>query len=186
MARAAKDLGVPAAIIGRMVVTPPNEMVWLTPQDLLSMGTTMVGKPTQTVSPSATATADPASLPRQTQRGDPMQLQPEAKSTKTPTWREYLDLTLKRSADQNNGTPRYTRGCQPELKTCYDAIMVVTNDGKVTAVKVVKDMNDKIISREICSFNDSGDIRKCFDWDDGSTHRDMKDSKGNWYKVADE
>jgi hypothetical protein len=64
--------------------------------------------------------------------------------------------------------------------------MVVTNDGKVTAVKVVKDMNDKIISREICSFNDSGDIRKCFDWDDGSTHRDMKDSKGNWYKVADE
>ena len=29
MARAAKDLGVPAAIIGRMVVTSPNEMVWL-------------------------------------------------------------------------------------------------------------------------------------------------------------
>jgi hypothetical protein len=45
MARAANELGVPAAIVGRMVVTPPNEMVWLTPQDLQSMGTTMVGKP---------------------------------------------------------------------------------------------------------------------------------------------
>jgi hypothetical protein len=186
MARAAKDLGVPAAIIGRMVVTPPNEMVWLTPQDLLSMGTTMVGKPTQTVSPSATATADPASLPKQTEPGNPMQLQPEAKGTKTPTWSEYLDLAIKRSAAQNNGTPKYARGCQPELKTCYDAIMVVSNDGKLTWVKVIRDMNDKIISREICSFHDSLDIRRCFVWDDGSTRRDMKDSKGDWYKVADE
>jgi hypothetical protein len=186
MARAAKDLGVPAAIIGRMVVTPPNEMVWLTPQDLLSMGTTMVGKPTQTVSPSATAAADPASLPRQTQPGNPMQLQPDAKSTKTPTWNEFVDLAVKRSAAQNNGTPRHARGCQPEIKECYDAIMVVNSDGKMTAVKVTKDMNDKVISREICSFNDSFDIRKCFSWDDASTRRDMKDSKGNWYKVADE
>ncbi len=186
MARAAKDLGVPAAIIGRMVVTPPNEMVWLTPQDLLSMGTTMVGKPTQTVSPSATAAADPGSLPKQTQPGNPMQLQPEAKSTKTPTWSEFLDGVIKRSAAQNNGTPRYSRGCQPEIKTCYDAIMVVGADGKMASVKVTKDMNDKIISREICSFNDSVDIRKCFNWDDGSTRRDMKDTKGNWYKVADE
>jgi hypothetical protein len=186
MARAARDLGVPAAIIGRMVVTPPNEMVWLTPQDLLSMGTTMVGKPTQTISPSATATADPASLPKQTEPGNPMQLQPEAKSTKTPTWSEFLDLAIKRSAAQNNGTPKYARGCQPEIRTCYDAIMVVGNDGKMTWVKVIKDMNDKIISREICSFNDSVDIRRCFNWDDGSTRRDMKDSKGDWYKVADE
>ncbi len=186
MARAAKDLGVPAAIIGRMVVTPPNEMVWLTPQDLLSMGTTMVGKPTQTVSPSATATADPASLPKQTEPGSPMQLQPETKSKKTPTWNEFVDTAVKRSAAQNNGTPRHARGCQPEIKECYDAIMVVNNHGKMTAVKVTKDMNDKIISREICSFNDSADIRKCFNWDDASTHRDMKDSKGNWYKVADE
>jgi hypothetical protein len=186
MARAAKDLGVPAAIIGRMVVTPPNEMVWLTPQDLLSMGTTMVGKPTQTVSPSATATADPASVPKQTQPGSPMQLRSEAKSTKTPTWNELVDSAVKRSAAQNHGTPRHTRGCQPEIKECYDAIMFVNNDGKATAVKVIKDMNDKIISREICSFNDSFDIRKCFNWDDTSTRRDMKDSKGNWYKVADD
>jgi hypothetical protein len=64
--------------------------------------------------------------------------------------------------------------------------MVVANDGKMTAVKVIKDMNDKITSREVCSFNDTGDIRKCTDWDSGSTHRDMKDTKGEWYKVADE
>jgi hypothetical protein len=186
MARAAKDLGVPAAIIGRMVVTPPNEMVWLTPQDLLSMGTTMVGKPTQTVSPSATAAADPASLPKQTQPGNPMQLQPGTKSAAPPSWSDFLDNVIKRSAAQNNGKPNYTRGCQPEFKTCYDAITVVANDGKLNTVKVTKDMNDKILRREICSFNDTVDIRKCFNWDDGTAHRDMKDSNGSWYKVADE
>lgn len=45
MARVAKELGVPSSIIGRMVVTPPSDMVWLSPQDLQSMGTTMVGQP---------------------------------------------------------------------------------------------------------------------------------------------
>jgi hypothetical protein len=43
MARIAKELGVPPAIIGRMVVTPPAQMVWLSPADLQSMGTTMAG-----------------------------------------------------------------------------------------------------------------------------------------------
>jgi hypothetical protein len=187
MARAAKELGVPAAIIGRMVVTPPNEMVWLTPQDLQSMGTTMVGKPSQTpISPTATATADPSIVPKQTQPGDPMQLQPGTKSAASPSWSDFLDNVIKRSAAQNNGKPDYTRGCQPEFKTCYDAITVVANDGKLTTVKVTKDMNDKILRREICSFNDTVDIRKCFNWDDGTAHRDMKDSNGNWYKVADE
>lgn len=186
MARAAKDLGVPPAIIGRMVVTPPNEMVWLTPQDLLSMGTSMIGKPSQTVSPSATATVDPASLPRQTRPGDPIQLQSEPKSTKNPSWNDFVDKAIKRSADQNNGKPLHTRGCQPELKECYDAVMAVNNDGKMTAVKVTKDLNDKVISREICTFNDTSDIRRCFNWDDGSVHRDMKDTKGNWHKVANE
>ena len=187
MARAAKDLGVPAAIIGRMVVTPPNEMVWLTPQDLQSMGTTMIGKPAQTpISPTATATVEPSIVPKQTQPGEPTQLQPQTKSAAQPSWAEFLDKVIKRSADQNNGKPYYTRSCQPEFKTCYDAVTVVASDGKLSMVKVTKDMNDKIIRREICSFNNSVDIRTCYDWDEGTAHRDMKDSSGNWYKIADE
>jgi hypothetical protein len=47
MAKIAKELGVPPAIIGRMVVTAPSDMVWLSPADLQSMGTSMVGKPSQ-------------------------------------------------------------------------------------------------------------------------------------------
>jgi hypothetical protein len=52
MARAAKELGVPVAILGKMVITPPDQILWLSPDDLRSMGTTMVGKPNQTQSSS--------------------------------------------------------------------------------------------------------------------------------------
>jgi hypothetical protein len=47
MARIVKNLGVPAPIIGKMVVTPAEQIVWLTPDDLRSMGATMTGKPAQ-------------------------------------------------------------------------------------------------------------------------------------------
>jgi hypothetical protein len=50
MARAAKELGASVAVLGKMVITPPDKIVWLSPDDLRSMGTIMVGKPDQTQS----------------------------------------------------------------------------------------------------------------------------------------
>jgi hypothetical protein len=47
MARVAKDLGVSTSIIGKMVITPPDEIIWLTANDLRSMGATLTGKPVQ-------------------------------------------------------------------------------------------------------------------------------------------
>lgn len=38
MARVAKELGTPSSVIGQMVVTPPTQMVWLTPQRLARDG----------------------------------------------------------------------------------------------------------------------------------------------------
>ena len=43
MAKLVKSLGVPPGIIGQMVVTPPDEMVWLSAVDLQSMGVQMTG-----------------------------------------------------------------------------------------------------------------------------------------------
>ncbi|MET4207726.1 hypothetical protein [Bradyrhizobium sp. LA2.1] len=180
MARVAKELGVPAAIIGRMVVTPPSEMVWLSPSELQSMGVTMVGKPSQLAAPPQ------AKNIQQLPSGDPTSITPNAKASKPPTWNELVDAVTAMSASQNNGRPRYFRSCQPELKVCNTGIAYRDNKGTDMALKVVKDMKEAILSREICSFNVQGDIRVCFDWDKVSTHRDMKDNKGDWYKVADE
>jgi hypothetical protein len=180
MARIAKELGVPAAIIGRMVVTPPNEMVWLSPADLLSMGTTMVGKPSQV--PPSSAGASIQQLPAD----PPIDLSPKAKASAPPTWDEIVDKAIAASAKQNDGKAKFFRVCQPENKTCNTGVSLRTSDGTDMIVKVTKDAKDKIVIRETCTFNVAGDIRVCLDWDRNITHRDMQNAKGDWYKVSDD
>lgn len=181
MAKIAKDFGVPAEIIGRMVVTAPKDMVWLTPQELQSMGTTMVGKPNQ-------IPAAATNLPSQTNRAAiaPNQVEQQAKASAPPSWKQVIMMAIENSAAQNRGKPITARSCQPEMKTCVDGVYYKDKTGVTTLVKVTKDIDDKIIRREVCTFNSSSDIRKCFNWDTGATHRDMKNVSGNWIQVADE
>lgn len=186
MARIAKDLGVPSAIIGRMVVTPPSEVVWLSPQDLQSMGVTMVGKPLQTKLPSVSGSSLVQQIP-----GEPTSLAPQSSpQAKAPTtglsWNEFAEKAIALSAKQNNGKPAVTRFCQPELKICTIGVSFVFNDGKSGFLKTVEDMNGKIVRRESCKLNEFKDVRTCLNWDTGVTHRDMQDAKGDWSKVADE
>ncbi|WP_375780232.1 hypothetical protein ACE103_16165 [Bradyrhizobium sp. ma5] len=187
MAKIAKELGVPPSIIGRMVVTPPSEMVWLSPQDLQSMGATMMGKPDQSVA--AAQPIEPGQvahqLPEQTRPGEPMDLLERKQSSKSLTWENLVDVAVRLSAQQNGGQAKSFRNCQPEMKICNSAVAFVY-DGTNSMIRVTRDINDQIIEREFCTFNTSADIRSCFDWDTKRTHRDMKDARGNWTKVADE
>ncbi|GLR91291.1 hypothetical protein GCM10007857_80080 [Bradyrhizobium iriomotense] len=180
MARMAKELGVPAAIIGRMVVTPPSDMVWLSPSDLQSMGVSLVRKPSQV----AQTDQPPA---QQTETTDPVDITPSAKATATPpTWNEFVNAAIDLSAKQNNGKPRTLRGCQPELKLCFNVVTYLDKNGVETGVKVIKDMNDKIVMKEVCTFNATKDIRRCLNWDTLAVRRDMQDTSGNWTKIADD
>lgn len=182
MARIVKELGVPAGIIGKMVVTRPQDIVWLTPDDLRTMGTTMTGKPAQ-------------APPDEQASSRPLQLGPSASATavapqtpapKTRTWKELVNDAMALSSQQNGGKPNFGRSCQPEMKVCTTALFFKAKDGKDMMVKVTEDMTGKDIEHEVCSFNDFRDVRNCVDWESGSTHRDMKDNKGNWQKIADQ
>jgi hypothetical protein len=54
IAREAAEFGVPPAIIGKLVQTPPERTTWLTPADLASMGVTMLDdRPAATYTPPA-------------------------------------------------------------------------------------------------------------------------------------
>ena len=117
---------------------------------------------------------------------DPTDIKPTTKASKSTSWSEFVDIVAATSAKQHGGKPDYFRVCQPELKVCNTRISYRDTDGKDMAIKVVKDMNDVIVTREVCSFNATSDIRVCFDWDRNTTHRDMKNAQGEWYKVADE
>ena len=172
---------MPPAIIGRMVVTPPAEMVWLSPSDLQSMGTSMVGKPAQ-----ISLGGNPAATP-QVEPGQPVQIAPQAKASKeVPTWGDIFQKAVKRSSDQNGGKPQFARFCQPEQKVCIIGLSYTQSDGKDGFLKTVEDMDGKIITREVCSFNDFKDVRSCYNWDTGAAHRDMKNATGDWIKIADE
>ncbi len=178
MARIVKELGVPEGIIGKMVVTRPDDIVWLDPDDLRSMGTSMTGKPAQVASDQSVASQPP------------MQLAPSAKAVVPQpgpkTWSDVVNAAFAISQKQNGGKPQTGRQCQPQLKICTTAIFFKGEDGKDIMVMVTEDMNGKHLQHEICSFNDFYDVRTCVDWEDHSTRRDMKNAKGDWEKVADE
>jgi hypothetical protein len=189
MARIAKELGVPAAIIGRMVVTAPDDMVWLTPQDLQSMGTTMVGKPNQTLAarsfPPDQALQQTPDPPFSSMRSKSSERPSSDDDKPPPTWGELLEKAIQLSKKQNRGTPDFNRVCQPELKTCTNGLGFTANDGTNMIMKVTENLDGQIIRREICSFNPHHDIRSCVDWDKGTTHRDMKKAKGDWEQVSE-
>lgn len=187
MAKIAKELGVPSAIIGRMVVTSPQDMVWLSPQELQSMGVTMMGRPDQSSPPVASLQQTPPNAPMSlSPSGSGVTAARTSKADSAPTWAEIVNKAMERSSSQNNGKPLFHRSCQPELKVCNIGLSYVDNQGKVAFLKTVEDMNGKIIVREACTLNEFNDVRICVDWDTGISHRDMKDSSGTWSKVADQ
>lgn len=186
MARALKDLGVPAPILGKMVVTTPDTMVWLTPDDLRSMGTTMTGKPAQV--PSQQSGPEP-----------PIQLDPNARATAPNqggqtkptrgrlgnTWDEIVNGAIALSKRQNGGQLEANRGCQPEMKLCSMAIFFKANDGATMMIRKAEDVSGRTLKRDICEFNEFGDIRTCIDFDTGETSKEMKNEKKEWVKVGD-
>lgn len=178
MARIVKELGVPAGIIGKMVVTPPHQVVWLSPDDLRSMGTKMQGKPEQVPTD-------------QQQAGLPTQLAPSVRAATAPAaapkkWDVFVRDAFEISAQQNGGRARTGRTCQPEMKVCITAVFFKGKDGTEVMAKSTENLAGKAIKNEVCTFNDFQDVRTCLNWEDNSIHRDMKNSQGEWIKVGDE
>jgi hypothetical protein len=122
--------------------------------------------------------------PKQTQTGRPNAVAAADQKRAPLPWSRAPDKVIKLILlRKNSGKPEslHTRSCQPEFKTCYDAITVVASDGKLGMVKVTKDMNDKIPSvgkfaRLMILVRYSN---VCYDWDDGRLRiSDMKDAIG--------
>jgi hypothetical protein len=182
MAGFAKELGVPSAITGRMVKTPAKQIVWLTSQDLHSMGVRTGAEPMQTRQVATDGSSvqqisgvELASLPA---------LTPQARSA--PSWNEFIDKVAKLSAEQNDGNAALSRLCQPELNNCVLGLAYLLKDGRQGLAVVIQDVKGKIMRRELCEFNNSNDVRNCVDWDSGAKHRDVKTTNGDWVQIAGE
>jgi hypothetical protein len=190
MAKVTKELGVPPAIIGKMVVTPPTQMVWLSVDELRSMGTSMIGKPSQVPPDSSVQTQLPPGPDTAPKAQLPRSILPETSGTSTAAtrsgWNEFTNRAVEISRSQNSGKPRFVRTCQPEFNTCTTGVWFKNKSGREVLVKVAKSGSGELKRREVCVFNEFQDVRTCLDWDTGEKHRDMKNSSGKWYKVANE
>jgi hypothetical protein len=178
MARIVRELGVPPPIVGKMVVTPPDQVVWLGPNDLRSMGTTILGKPSQL------ATDQTIQSP-QIQSQLPTQVVPNTQASTTPTWNSVVQNAIDTSTAQY-GKLSFNRTCQPELKVCSNAIFYKGKGGATIMVRTAENVNGKVISRDVCTFNEFQDVRRCLDWDSGKLTREMKSASGVWTEVEGE
>ncbi len=188
MAKIVKQLGVPPGIIGQMVVTPPNQIVWLQPEDLQSMGVRMTGKTTQV--------AEMPTLPQQTAPGG-MPPGPglataggltasSGATDKNATWSQLVNATIAQATRDNPSASPLNRVCQPEYNICTMAVFGKGQNGKPMMVRVSQDANGKMIARHFCTFNEFSDIRECLDWDTGAITRDMKDAAGKWNGIPNQ
>jgi hypothetical protein len=148
MARFAKELGVPSAIIGRMVKTPPKQIVWLTAKDLQSMGVAMEGKPIQ-ARQVARDGLSVQQIPGEFASLAAVTPQARAASGNASSWNEFIDKIAKLSSDQNDGITALSRLCQPELNNCVLGLAYLLKDGRQGLAAVIQDVNGKTMRREV-------------------------------------
>lgn len=184
MARFARDLGVPSAIVRRMTATPPERVEWLTAHDLRSMGVAIDGK-----APEAVQTAASAGSPQHLPAAAILPIQPqaaEAKAAISPqSWNEFIDRTMVLSAEQNQGSAAISRLCEPETRECVMAVAYLLKDGRQALAMIAQDNNGNVIRREVCESNAANDMRQCTDWDTGAKYQDIRTTQGKWKQVAD-
>jgi hypothetical protein len=167
-----KEFGVPAGIIAKLVVTPRQQVVWLSPDELRLMG----AKRFRTRAPGEKIDRLQAPLAG-----------PRSSRAEPPSWKQLFDVAVGASAEQNNGNPRYNRGCDWETKTCWTGVWVKNQTGDIDRlVQVTKDMAGKTLTRELCMFDVSGSTRVCLDWDTDASSREIKNFEGKWIQIAED
>lgn len=169
-ARFAQDLGVPAAIIGKMVVTPASQMLWLTPDDLRSMGVVMTGRPVDRASAD-----DGFPTPPTTPRG---RRAAADRPFDAMGWEELVGFAIRRSSEQHGGAPQVVRGCDPK-RQC-SAILFSDDDKGDMMVRRTEDRRGQVVERSLCQLNAFGDVRTCYVWDSTEVRTEMKNGNGVW------
>jgi hypothetical protein len=103
-----------------------------------------------------------------------------------PAWDQAVQRATDLSGQQRAGQPETLRFCEPELRVCNVGVVWKGSNGHRMFLRQAEDMSGKPLEREVCAINSFGDVRVCVDWDTSRKYRDMKDTKGHWYKVADQ
>jgi hypothetical protein len=181
-----RELGVPPAIIGKLMQTPPDQMAWLTPGDLKSMNVAVMGMlrwpvlldmaaPTaRSRASSPFALARDCGLPtRHSSRASEVGSARDGRLTPFKpaglSWPEYVAETSELSR-RTFGQGHVREDCKLYTMRCSRSFVFVDADGVRTRVTTVEDLDGKIVQREVCKSGGPGGVRTCFDWDTLETY----------------
>jgi hypothetical protein len=179
MAGFAKDLGVPSGIVARMVSTPATQIMWLTPQDLRSMGVAQTKQPLE-----STATASEGARLGELNSATSLAPKPAPPPNRS-SWNEFIEQTIALSAAQNQGRAALSRLCKADSKECLMQVSYLLKDGRKGIATVAQDGYGNITRREVCESDASENARECTDWDTGTKYRDMKNTNGDWIQTLE-
>jgi hypothetical protein len=163
MARwAAKELGIPSDIIGKMVMTPPSDIIWLSNSELASMG---------------------AQIRDRSQDGRLNRAPSDPEAFASQEWPELLRSAVSLSRVQNGGVVRWNRFCSPNTGACELSVAFQRADGRSECVRTIQDRGGQTISRAYCTSEPSGNLRYCVDWDTKRRSEEQRGSDGQWTGV---
>jgi hypothetical protein len=164
MARwAAKELSIPSDIIGKMVMTPPSAVIWLSNAELASMGAQI----------------------RDRSHPNRISSDPEAVASRASSqgWPEILGSAVELSRVQNGGVVRSSRLCSPSTGACELSVAFQRADGRSEIVRTIQDRSGQTVSRAYCTFEPSGNLRHCMDFDTKRRSEEQKGLDGQWTGV---
>lgn len=75
--------------------------------------------------------------------------------------------------------------CQARLKTCFDTLNVTFSDGSSAAAIIRRNLAGQVIRRELCTFNENSDVRKCINFDTQDSWTEVKDVDGDWKSIEE-
>jgi hypothetical protein len=150
-AKIIRELGVPPAIVDKLMQTPPDRVAWLTPGDLQSMNVAITGMLRRPVP------LEPATRPVAPRRLTPFK--PDGLS-----WSEYVAEASELS--RRTFGPTYLReACNLYTALCSRSFVFIDAEDVRTHVTADEDKSGNIVRREVCKSNLPGGARSCLDWD---------------------
>ena len=183
-ARRLKALGVSDTVVGRMVVTPPSSIAWLTPDDLSGMGVVVRrpdGRGPRPTAPfdlrygqgSGTGPDAVAALPGAPQSREDTAARVAAfrADGRESAWTGLLNRAMAAGPAD--------RKCAPS-GPCVDTYGYVDDDGLPSTLAVRTDAGGRTLSRSRCTMNAERDFRECLDVDTEARIREYMVAGRGW------
>ncbi len=189
MAKLVKDLGVPDGIIGKMVTTPPKSMMWLTRDDMRSMGVTLADTldrvPQGAMAMGATAPPgqSPGSVPTAAARQS-LGAVPTSPFSAPGAWERLAERAVTLSAAQHGGVAARSDVCDTRTKACIAIVLYTEANGSPALLRTTSDARGAVMSRVYCSLDTALTQRSCLDIATGTVTAEARGPDGHWARAG--